>query len=105
MSKKRGAYRSRKIETKKRDNERRRESGIYYDDESKNWVSLKGREYKPVPPNHRLYIKTEDIDPETEAELGKAIEGKSDIYDKYAAARMLVAQALSKNLIKYGDNP
>lgn len=103
MSKKRGAYRSRKIETKKRDDERRRESGIYYEDETKKWVSLKGREFKAVPPNRRLYIKTEDIDPDTEAELGEAIEGKSDKFDRYAAARMIVAQAMSKGLIKEGN--
>jgi len=103
MSKKRGAYRSRKVETKKRDDQRRRESGIYYEDETKKWVSLKGREFKAVPPNRRLYIKTEDIDPDTEAELGMAIEGKSDKFDKYAAARMIVAQAMSKGLIKEGN--
>jgi len=100
MNKKRGAYRSRKLETKKRNDERRRESGIYYEDDTKKWVSLKGREYKYVTPNRRLYIKTEDIDPETETELGMAIEGKSDKFDKYAAARMLVAQAMEKGLIK-----
>jgi hypothetical protein len=100
MNKKRGAYRSRKLETKKRNDERRRESGIYYEDDTKKWLSLKGREYKSVTPNRRLYIKTEDIDPETEAELGMAIEGKSDKFDKYAAARMLVAQAMEKGLIK-----
>ena len=100
MSKKRGAYRSRKLETKKRNDERRRESGIYFEDDTKKWVSLKGRECKAVPPNRRLYIKTEDIDPETEEELGMAIEGKSDKFDKYAAARMIVAQAMVKGLIK-----
>lgn len=103
MNKNRGAYRSRKLETKKRNDERRRESGIYYEDDTKKWVSLKGREYKHVIPNRRLYIKTEDIDPETEAELGRAIEGKSDKFDKYAASRMLVAQAMAKGLIKEGD--
>ena len=91
------------METKKRDDERRRESGIYYEEGVKKWVSMKGRERKPVPTNRRLYIKTEDIDPETEAELGKAIEGKSDRFDKYAAARMIVAQAMSKGLIKEGE--
>lgn len=100
MSKKRGAYRSRKMETKKRDDERRRESGIYYEDGVKRWVSLKGREFKPVPMNRRRYIKTEDIDPETESDLADAIEGKSEKYDKYAAARMIVAQAMSKGVIK-----
>jgi len=103
MSKKRGAYRSRKLETKKRNDERRRESGIYHDDERKKWVSLKGREYKHVIPNRLLYIKTEDIDPETEAELGKAIEGKSDKFDRYAAARMIVAQAMAKGLIRESE--
>jgi len=102
MSKQRGAYRSRKVETKKRDDQRRRESGIYHDEDTKKWVSLKGREYKPVVPNRRLYIKTEDIDPETEAELGMAIEGKSDNFDRYAAARMIVAQGMAKGLIKEG---
>jgi hypothetical protein len=29
-----------------------------------------------------------------------AIEGKSDKFDKYAAARMIVAQAMVKGLIK-----
>lgn len=91
------------METKKRDDERRRESGIYYEDGVKKWVSLKGREHKPFPTNRRIYIKTEDIDPETEAELGKAIEGKSDKFDKYAAARMLVAQAMEKGLVKEGE--
>jgi hypothetical protein len=100
MNKKRGAYRSRKVETKKRDDQRRKESSIYHDDDAKKWVSLKGREYKPVPQKRRLYIKTEDIDPDTEAELGMAIEGKSDKFDRYAAARMLVAQAMEKGLIK-----
>jgi hypothetical protein len=103
MNKKRGVYRSRKLETKKRNDERRRESSIYYEDDTKKWVSLKGREYKHVSPNRRLYIKTEDIDPETEAELGEAIEGKSEKFDKYAAARMIVAQAMSKGLIKEGN--
>ena len=103
MSKQRGAYRSRKVETKKRDDQRRRESSIYHDEDTKKWVSIKGREFKPVPPNRRLYIKTEDIDPDTEAELGEAIEGKSDKFDRYAAARMLVAQAMAKGLIKEAD--
>jgi hypothetical protein len=66
-------------------------------------VSLKNREYKAVMPKRRLYIKTEDIDPETEAELGMAIEGKSDKFDKYAAARMLVAQAMVKGLIRESE--
>jgi hypothetical protein len=100
MSKKRGAYRSRKLQTKKRDDERRRESAIYHDDGKHGWVSIKGRDQKPVPPARRLYIKTEDIDPETEAELGNAIEGKSEKFDKYAAARMIVAVAMSKGLIR-----
>lgn len=103
MNKKRGTYRSRKLETKKRNDERRRESSIYFEDDTKKWVSFKGREYKHVTPNRRLYIKTEDIDPETEAELAMAIEGKSDKFDRYAAARMLVAQAMAKGLIKEGD--
>jgi hypothetical protein len=102
MSKKRGAYRSRKVETKKRDDQRRRESDIYHDEDAKKWVSLKGRQSPPVLPNRRLYIKPEDIDPETEAELGKAIHGKSDKFDRYAAARMIVAQAMAKGLIKEG---
>jgi hypothetical protein len=104
MSKKRGAYRSRKLQTKKRDDERRRESSgteaFWSFAEKKIWVSIKGREQKPVPPVRRLYIKTEDIDPETEAELGNAIEGKSEKFDKYAAARMIVAVAMSKGLIR-----
>jgi len=91
------------METKKRDDERRRESGIYYEDGEKKWVSLKGREFKPVPTNRRLYIKTEDIDPETECELGNALSGQSPKFDKYAAARMLVAQAMSKGIIKEGN--
>jgi hypothetical protein len=91
------------METKKRDDERRRESGIYYEDGVKKWVSIKGREHKPVPTNRRLYIKTEDIDPETEAELGNALSGDSDKFDKYAAARMIVAQAMSKGIISEGD--
>ena len=88
------------METKKRDDERRRESGIYYEDGVKKWVSLKGREFKPCPTNRRLYLKTEDIDPETEAELGNALDGQSAKFDKYAAARMLVAQAMAKGIIK-----
>jgi hypothetical protein len=100
MSKKRGAYRSRKLQTKKRDDERRRESAIYHDDEKPGWVSIKGRQGDPVPPCRRLYIKTEDIDPETEAELGNALSGQSEKFDKYAAARMIVAQAMAKGIIR-----
>ena len=103
MSKKRGPYRSRKLQTKKRDDERRRESAIYHDDDKPGWVSIKGRQGDPVPPCRRIYIKTEDIDPETEAELGNAIEGKSEKFDRYAAARMLVAVAMSKGLIQEGE--
>jgi len=103
MSKRRGAYRSRKRETKKRDDERRRESGIYYEDGVRKWVSIKNRKEITIQPNRRLYIKTEDIDPETEAELGNAIEGKSKRFDRYAAARMIVAQAMAKGIIIEGD--
>lgn len=91
------------METKKRDDERRRESGIYYEEGVKKWVSLRGKERKPVPTNRRIYIKTEDIDPETEMELGIALDGVSDKFDKYAAARMIVAQAMSKGLITEGE--
>jgi hypothetical protein len=99
MSKKRGAYRSRKLETKKRDDRRRRESAIYNDDEKAGWVSLKGQDRPCGKPRSR-YIKSYEIDQETELELGKAIEGKSDRFEKYAAARMLVAQAMLKGLIR-----
>jgi hypothetical protein len=100
MSKKRGAYRSRKLQTKKRDDERRRESAIYNEDQKPGWVSIKGKQRDPAPPTRRLYIKTEDIDPETEEELGNALSGESNRYDKYAAARMIVAVAMAKGIIR-----
>ena len=49
MSKKRGAYRSRKLETKLRDNDRRRESAIYSEEEKKNMGELEGE----ATPTHR----------------------------------------------------
>ena len=102
MSKKRGVYRSRKLETKRRDNDARKgdDLAFYRDPERTGWVSIRGKQGDALPPCRRLYIKTEDIDPETEAELGNAIEGKSERFDKYAAARMIVAVAMAKGIIR-----
>jgi len=101
MSKKRGAYRSRHLETKRRDDERRKSDGLafYRGDDPPKWISIKGKQGDPVTPCRRRYIKTEDIDPETEKELGNAIEGKSERFDRYAAARMIVAVAMAKGII------
>lgn len=99
----RGAYRSRRLETKKRDDDRRRESTIYHDEEKKNWTSLKGKQAPPSDRKRTVYIAVEEVDKETEGELERAIGGDSQRVDRYQAARIVVAQAIEKGLIKAND--
>jgi hypothetical protein len=104
MSKKRGAYRSRKLETKLRDNERRRESAIYYEEEKKTWVSLKGKQRPPTEILRTRYVAIDAIDAETQQELTRAVGGGSHRLDRYQAARIIVAQAIERGLITAADD-
>jgi hypothetical protein len=104
MSKKRGVYRSRKLETKRRDNDRRRESAVYYEEEKKTWVSLKGKQRPPTEIIRPRYVSLESIDPETEQELTRAVAGGSHRLDRYQAARIIVAQAIERGLITASED-
>ena len=100
MSKKRGVYRSRRVETKKRDNDRRRESGIYHEEEKKVWVSLKGKQVPPPLKIRPRYLTPTYIDPETKTELERAVSGDSLMLDRYQASRIIVADAIERRLIR-----
>ena len=106
MSKKRGVYRMRHIETKRRDNEARKGDDLdFYRDPEKptGWVSLKGKQQPPENRIRQEYIAVETIDPETQRELVRAVSGGSHKLDRYHAARIIVAQAIERGLIREGD--
>jgi hypothetical protein len=100
MSKKRGSYRSRRTETKKRADDRRRESGIYHEEEKKVWVSLKGKQVPPPLKIRPRYLTPTYIDPETKTELERAVSGDSLMLDRYQAARIIAADAIERRLIR-----
>jgi hypothetical protein len=104
MSKKRGAYRSRKLETKLRDNDRRRESAIYCEEEKKTWVSLKGKQRPPTEILRTRYVALDTIDAETQQELTRAVGGGSHRLDRYQAARIVVAIAIERGLITASED-
>lgn len=106
MSKKRGVYRMRHIETKRRDNEARKgdDLAFYHDPEKPTgWVSLKGKQQPPENRIRQEYIAVETIDPETQRELVRAVSGGSHKLDRYHAARIIVAQAIERGLIRESD--
>jgi hypothetical protein len=104
MSEKRGSYRSRRTETKKRADERRRESGIYHEEEKKFWVSLKGKQVPPPLKIRPRYLTPTDIDPETKTELERAVSGNSLLLDRYEASRIIIADAIEQGLAKTADD-
>ena len=104
MSKKRGSYRSRRTETKKRADDRRRESGIYHEEEKKVWVSLKGKQVPPPLKIRARYLTPTDIDPETKTELARAVSGDSLLLDRYQASRIIIADAIERGLAKTADD-
>jgi len=87
------------METKKRDDERRRESGIYYEDGEKKWVSLKGRQPLPTSKIRPRYVIIEDVDRDTESELERAVDGRSQRLDRYQAARIIAAKAIEQGIL------
>lgn len=104
MSKKRGSYRSRRTETKKRSDDRRRESAIYYEEEKTVWVSLKGKQSPPPLKIRPRYLTPTDVDPESKAELMRAVSGESLLLDRYKAARIIIADAIERGLAKQADD-
>jgi hypothetical protein len=104
MSKKRGSYRSRRTETKKRADDRRRESGIYHEEDKKVWVSLKGKQVPPPLKIRPRYLTPTDIDPETKTELDRAVIGASLMIDRYEASRIIIADAIERGLAKAADD-
>ncbi len=104
MSKKRGVYRSRRTETKKRSDDRRRESAIYYEEEKTVWVSLKGKQTPPPLKIRPRYLTPNDVDPESKAELIRAVGGESLRLCRYEAARIIIADAIERGIVKSADD-
>jgi hypothetical protein len=104
MSKKRGVYRSRRTETKKRADDRRGESAIYYEEEKKVWVSLKGKQVPPPLKIRPRYLTPTDIDSGTKTELARAVSGSSLMIDRYEASRIIIADAIERGLAKTADD-
>jgi hypothetical protein len=95
----------RHIETKRRDNEARKgdDLAFYREPERTGWVSLKGKQHSPENRIRQEYIAVENIDPETQRELVRAVSGGSHKLDRYHAARIIVAQAIERGLIRESD--
>jgi hypothetical protein len=95
----------RHIETKRRDNEARKgdDLAFYREPERTGWVSLKGKQHAPENRIRQEYIAVENIDPETQRELVRAVSGGSHKLDRYHAARIIVAQAIERGLIRESD--
>jgi hypothetical protein len=73
-------------------------SELYEEGINIKWVKIRWQNQQEVK-KYTRYLKTEDIDKEVEKELLLALDGKSEKYTKYQAARMVVALGLNKGLI------
>jgi hypothetical protein len=75
---------------------------MYYEPESKQWISLKSKQLAPSFNRRLRYVAVEEVT-ESDKELARAISGESQRIEKYQAARIVVAQAIEKGLIKAND--
>ena len=75
---------------------------MYYETESKQWVSLKSKQLAPSFNRRLRYVAIEEVT-ETDKELERAISGDSQRVDKYQAARIAVAKGIEQGLIKAND--